>query len=319
VTDLAQDMRQPVRRYVESISEPIKLIGILAEQSPYKEYAELYSDHIQENCEQDGIVYEPCRVFGSEPVDLQEAIEDANVREDVHGIIVYYPIFKMAKSNRGPYKNRLTGVYYKTHDDFLRDLVTEAKDVEGLSHDYCLRRLFRSGERIPKEEVVFPCTAISVMNILENYHEPLRGECPDHGWEGTTVTILNRSDILGRPLAEMLSSQGASVYSIDEQSILLFRPGGRLRRCTEDRVSMEWCLELSQVVVTGVPSPHFQLPCEFIQPGTTIVNVSEYQNASEEGVLQVDGTRLIPHVGKVTTSVLENNLVALHRRARNKR
>jgi methylenetetrahydrofolate dehydrogenase (NAD+) len=172
---------------------------------------------------------------------------------------------------------------------------------------------------MPKEEVVFPCTAISVMNILENYHESLRGHSPEYRWQGTTVTILNRSDILGRPLAEMLSSQGASVYSIDEQSILLFRPGGRLRRCTEDHVSMEWCLEQSQVVVTGVPSPYFQLPCEFIQPGTTIVNVSEYQNAPEDGVLQVDGTRLIPHVGKVTTSVLENNLVALHRRARHKR
>lgn len=48
--------------------------------------------------------------------------------------------------------------------------------------------------------------------------------------EGKTVTIINRSEIVGRPLAAMLANDGADVYSIDIDSIYLFR-GGRLHKC----------------------------------------------------------------------------------------
>ena len=44
------------------------------------------------------------------------------------------------------------------------------------------------------------------------------------------MTIINRSEIVGRPLAAMLANDGAEVYSIDIDSIYLFS-GGRLHKC----------------------------------------------------------------------------------------
>ena len=163
------------------------------------------------------------------------------------------------------------------------------------------------------EGVLFPCTALSVLRILETY---LPAQVTT-SWRGTVVTIVNRSEILGRPLAAMLANAGATVYSIDAESILLFRDGGRMRRCTEPSITMEHCIQQSTVVVTGVPLPHFAIPCDYINPCTTVVNVSEYPNVDENVLLEVPGVQFIPQVGKVTIAALEQNLIDLHRRHHN--
>jgi len=48
--------------------------------------------------------------------------------------------------------------------------------------------------------------------------------------EGKIVTVINRSEIVGRPLAAMLANDGAEVYSVDINSIYKFS-GGRLHPC----------------------------------------------------------------------------------------
>merc|ERR1712003_552624 len=116
----------------------------------------------------------------------------------------------------------------------------------------------------------------------------------------------------------MLALGGATVYSVDETSILLFSEDGQIRRCSEPHVTLNWCLENSSVIVTGVPSLDFLLPCECISPGTTVVNVSQFNNVCEETLLGKPGIKYIPNVGigKVTVAALEHNLIKLHKRAR---
>jgi methylenetetrahydrofolate dehydrogenase (NAD+) len=304
VSPLAHAMRVAVRDYSRRETN-IKLLGILAHHGPAD--AQLYSDRIQMTCQEDGLDYEVCRVAGDQPRDVEDAIRHANAREDVHGMLVYYPMFQHRR--RGPYKNRLTGVYYKTHDDYLRDLVLPSKDVEGLGHEHNPRWLFRPQAKQGKEPqpgtTIYPCTALSVLRILDSQ---------DVTWEETTIiTIINRSEILGRPLAVMLANLGATVYSIDENSTLLFRSGGRLRRCTG--MCLDRCISQSSVIISAVPSPDFALPISSIQPGTTVVNVSEYCNVNEEALLEtIPGVQFIPQVGKVTVAVLEQNLISLHQR-----
>ena len=313
VTDLAQRMRDSVRVYTGSLGgKRVKLLGILAHNGPYRSDAELYSELIAETCQDDGIDYEVCRVLGAEPSDVEEAIRSGNARTDVHGTLVYYPIFKkrLPHEQRGPYKNRLTGVYYKTYDDYLRDIVSYTKDVEGLCQEYNARWLFRARgkERLSDDNVLYPCTALSVFRILEAYHQT------PNSWKGTVVTIVNRSEIFGRPLAALLANAGATVYSVDIDSILKFRDGGRMRRYSDSTMTLEQCLCISSVVISGVPSPDFRIPCEWISPSTTFVNVSEYPNVCEDSLLDVPSVQYIPHVGKVTIAVLEQNLIELHRR-----
>ena len=301
VTSLAMNMRAGVREY--AAHNKMKLVGILAHDGPYRDDAEFYSEIVGNTFMEDGIDYEVVRIMGPRPQDIEAAILEANERSDVHGILVYYPIFKRRDHVRGPYKNRLTGVYYKSPDDYLRDLVSAEKDVEGLCHSYNARWLFR--QRIGANlsgNVVYPCTALSVFKILEAEQE---------SWQGSTITIINRSEILGRPLAAMLSSHGAHVYSVDVDSVLQFRPGARIRRVTN--MTLEECLQASSVVVSAVPSPSFKLCCNSIMPGSIVVNVSEFENVPEGLILDVPDIRFVPHVGKVTVAALEQNLVHLHK------
>ncbi len=53
--------------------------------------------------------------------------------------------------------------------------------------------------------------------------------------DGKIVTVINRSEIVGRPLAAMLANDGADVYSVDINSIYLFR-GGKLRKVEDETV-----------------------------------------------------------------------------------
>ena len=43
--------------------------------------------------------------------------------------------------------------------------------------------------------------------------------------EDQIVTVINRSEVVGRPLAAMLANDGATVYSIDINSIYMFKNG----------------------------------------------------------------------------------------------
>ena len=64
--------------------------------------------------------------------------------------------------------------------------------------------------------------------------------------------------------------------------------------------------------MTGVPTKAYRLPSEWIQPNTTVVNVSSFKNVDEESLLKIPGVIYVPLVGKVTVAMLERNLVRLY-------
>lgn len=348
VSPLAEQMRMQVRDYTQK-HRNVHLVGILASEGDFRQDAELYSERIAETCLQDGIEYELVRCRGSEMSQVENTIRQVNARSDVHGILVFYPIFhyEMRKHQRKTYLNKMNGTYYRTHDDNLRDIVHPSKDVEGLCHDYNARRLFRARAKnrgssssnnmsssssslsSNNDSPYIPCTALAVIKILETYHTQLEEKfCTQQqhqstssssslsslSWANATVTIINRSEIFGRPLAAVLALNGATVYSVDEDSILQFQQGGRMRRCT-GTLDLDTCLERSSVVVTGVPCPDFRLPAERICDGATVVNVSEFCNVHEADFVDRPSVTLITQVGKVTVAALEHNLIRLHQRA----
>ncbi|CAB9507162.1 Methylenetetrahydrofolate dehydrogenase [NAD(+)] [Seminavis robusta] len=341
VSGLADQMRQEVRDYTGQLQlqqrRPIRLAGIFATQAMTESQrveAEVYATHISQTLQEDGLAYEHVECRGSQPADVDAAIQKMNQRSDVHGILVYYPIFKnMRHQHNRPrqYLNASTGVYYKSCDDYLRDRVHPAKDVEGLGHGYNSRYHFRArARRGDHSNIYVPCTALAVARILETYH-PLEHHPNGNAWKDVTVTVVNRSEIFGRPLAAMLALKGAHVFSVDENSILKFCPNGRMKRLSHldhhqhpQAVSLEWCLQQSNIAVTGVPSPQFSLPLDALlaekssssDTAVTIVNVSEFDNVMEEDVLERpddDNITFIPSVGKVTVAALEHNLLNLHK------
>jgi len=346
VTKLADEIRQGIQAYVDDRgqSPPIRLVGILAETGciAQQEDAALYASYIEANCRDDGIAYETWYVRAKEEganyEQVASEIQRANESPDVHGVLVYYPIFN---SFQGPYKNKLTGVYYKTQDDYLRDMVCPTKDVEGLCHAYNARWLFRDGvhkqplpplqrvngqlDQCPNHQNgwVYPCTALSIVRIIEMIMPSSIMNRLPYPLEGVKVAIINRSEILGRPLAVMLARQGATVFSMDINSILVFDGPGKLKRMSSslNETVLRKCIGESSIIVSGVPDPNFTIQSDWIQPQTVVINVASSEpNFDEVSLLQgVSGVQYVPHVGKVTVALLEHNLICLHRRYKNTR
>jgi len=159
---------------------------------------------------------------------VEAALNEANNDPKVHGIIVYYPLFGQVESFSGA-----------SQDDYLRDSVSYKRDVEGLCHMY-RTNLYKNVRYLDypsnTQKCVLPCTALSVVKILETCPGCYDKSKPiGKHMEGRVVTVINRSEIVGRPLAAMLANDGADVYSVDINSIYLFRRG-RLNKVEDETV-----------------------------------------------------------------------------------
>ena len=214
-------------------------------------------------------------------------------------MIIYYPCFGQVPSYSG-----------SSMDDYLRDSVAHRKDVEGLCHTY--RKALYTNVRFLDEKrlckCILPCTALSVVKILEHAGAYADEWAVGRRLEGKVVTVINRSEIVGRPLAAMLANDGADVFSVDIDSIYRFRDG-RMIVCDE---TAEACVRKSDIVVCGVPVKSYKLPTAWVKENSYVVNVSHFSNVHEEELLKVPGVKFVGMVGKVTVAMLERNLCRLH-------
>ena len=235
----------------------------------------------------------------------------------------------------------IPGLTFKTRDDHYRNLIHHQRDVEGLSSYHRIQTKFLNKSSAEcstsgNPGIIFPCTPLAVMKIL---HHVLEEVSSNHQvkeisttpcFKGETITIINRSETFGRPLASMLANHGANVFSIDESSILQYNKG-KIRRLSllspsssnsngkvqnhslgTTTMDVEQCIRNSSILVTAVPSSTYKVPTEWIQADTIVVNVASEPNFNEEEIIDIPGIKYFPQIGKVTVSLLEHNLMTLH-------
>jgi len=226
---------------------------------------------------------------------LEAAVIEANTDPSVHGIMVYYPCFGGAI------------------DDYLRDVISLEKDVEGLNHRYryALYHNIRTLAEHNGKKCVLPCTPLAVAKILSALGMFEENAPVGRQLQGRTVVVVNRSEVVGRPLAAMLANDGARVFSIDVSGMLLYSAGsvpGTIK-VEDTAVDQKEAYASADIVVSGVPSKGFQIAASSLKAGVVAVNISQYQNFGE-GVGELGN--LVPAVGKVTIAMLERNLLRLH-------
>jgi methylenetetrahydrofolate dehydrogenase (NADP+) / methenyltetrahydrofolate cyclohydrolase len=225
--------------------------------------------------------------------DIRANIRTANNDPSIHGIFVFYPIFKDKR------------------DKQLKDMIDPVKDIEGLS-SYWSRMLY-ANERYADEDrtkkAILPCTSLGILKTLA-YVDCL-DERPGQTFAGKTITIFNRSDVVGLPLAYMLKNDGATVYSFDITGGIVMRKNGK-----EVSISRAQALRSSDTIITGVPSRAFEkIRGEEIGENATCLNFSFYQNF-EESAKSKAGV-YIPRVGPMTIAMCVRNAIRLYENNRN--
>ena len=194
---------------------------------------------------------------------LELNIIAANEDDQVDGIIVYYPVF----GNR--------------QDQYLQEVTDVRKDVEGLSHRYIFKlyhnERFLDSERTKK--CILPCTPLAVIKILD-FVRVYNSVLPSgNRLFGRSITVINRSETVGRPLAALLANDGACVYSVDVSGVQQFTRGKGIQKVRHEIVEkqgwgLEDCLPLSDVVIGGVPGESFKIPTDFLREGAVCINFS---------------------------------------------
>lgn len=283
-SEAAKAFRAETSRRVAQCGQPLTLAGLLARDAAPA--AVTYANYTRVGCEAVGIQFDLRRV---DRLSVEAAIDQANAEPLTHGVIVYYPIFSVE------------------HDRYIKDLVDPRKDIEGLN-TYWARKLYhneRFVDAAKTKKSILPCTPLAIVKLLE------AAGCFDpsnRSLTGKTIAIFNRSEVVGRPLANMLANDGATVYSFDIDGALAFRPGGVVTSCSLGRRE---ALQDADVVITGVPSRDFPLiTSKEIKAGAVCVNFSTLKNFADN--IGERASVYIPRVGPMTVAMALRNTVRLY-------
>ncbi|KAI0387324.1 putative methylenetetrahydrofolate dehydrogenase [Hypomontagnella monticulosa] len=297
---IAKGLLAEVKETLQSIQKGTEgkptLVAFLANDDPA---AVKYAEWSKKTCEENGFIFDLRQVDKDK---LEEEIMAANEDNKVDGIIVYYPIFPGNPA----------------HDRYVQETVSLSKDVEGLCHKHIYNMYYNIRFLDPPSNLkksILPCTPLAVVKILE-YLQIYNSILPyGNRLFGRTITVINRSEVNGRPLAALLANDGATVYSVDLTGVQLFTRGQGIKQPRhqvqeKEGWALEQCIPISDVIIGGVPSEKFKVPTELIRDGTVCINFSSYRNFDGPAIKE-KASIYVPSVGKVTIAVLLRNLVRL--------
>ena len=230
---LAEQLNDELKKEIESavLKTQIrpKLATILVGQDPA---SKIYVNIKHRTCEQVGI--DSVMVDLDESIskdDLMNEIKKLNNDKSVHGILLQIPL----------------PVNLRQYTTELLENISYVKDVDGL-HPVNRGRLF------DYDETLAPCTPKGIIALLERYNVDLQGK---------DVTIINRSNLVGKPLIFMLLKRNATV-SVCHTST----------KNIEDRY-----MKQADILIVGVGKPNF-ITKDKIKKDAVIVDV---------GINRVDG------------------------------
>lgn len=295
--EIAAPFREEIRQAVAQMPGGVgpKLVGFLSNGDPA---SRKYAEWTAKAFAADSLRFELREV---EEGHLEEELEKANAEPEVHGIMIYYPVFGQRPSFHGG-----------SHDDYLRDTVSPFKDAEGLCH-YYRRALYKNKRFVDsacKKKCVLPCTPLAVVKALEHLKVYDAALPVSERMTGKTVCVVNRSEVVGRPVAAMLANDGAKVWSVDIDSLYIFTRG-RLVVPAEGS-TVEAAVRESDIVILGVPSDNYKMNPSWIKEGAVVINVASHKNIDEAELLRTrPGVRYVGQIGKVTVAMLERNLLRL--------
>ena len=267
------------KKYVEAKLPELKERVSKLEKEPVLAILQVFGDDASDRyvqnklkrCREVGI---DTRLFYISPMVEQERIADKirELNEDptITGIILQLPLPE------------------HLDEHYLTNLIDPKKDVDGFTE-------INTGKLSLGQPGLVPCTAKGVIDLLDFYDIPL---------EGKDVLIINRSNIVGKPLAQLFLRRNATVTIAHSKT----------KHLKEKIIKAD-------IVVTGVGIPNF-LRYDDFKKGTTIIDVSinfvqgkmcgDIKKTSCDYLSRVGHLTPVPGgVGQCTVIALMENLIQI--------
>jgi len=262
--ELAQDIKDNIAKEIKKGQLDLSLSVILVGNNPA---SEKYVEFKRRACEEVGIRYKLWRFpETATPSEVLSLIKKLNADEQVTGIIVQLPLPKNFVS------------------DELLEAIDPAKDVDGLNSV----NLGRLTKYLPG---LYPATAEGVINLLRYYKIDLAGK---------RVVVVGQSNLVGRPLAQFLLNDHATVMMANSM--------------TKDLAELT---RNSDIIVTAVGKAKL-ITADMVPKGAVVVDVgtSLYEgkivgDVDYESVSKVAShlTPCVGGVGPLTVAFLLSNVL----------
>ncbi|WP_096390057.1 bifunctional methylenetetrahydrofolate dehydrogenase/methenyltetrahydrofolate cyclohydrolase FolD [Halopenitus persicus] len=242
---VAEDVRAAIAERVETLTESGSRPGLATVLMSDDPASETYVSMKQRDCEEVGIEGIHVEIDPEAPADeLYATIDELNADDSVHGILVQLPVPDHVDER-----------------EVLRRIDPE-KDVDGF-HPENVGRLVAGNARFK------PCTPHGVLKLLEAH---------DVETEGADAVIVGRSDIVGKPMANLLiqkAPQGNATVTVCHSR-------------TEDLAAHT---RDADIVIAAVGVPEF-IDGSMIREGATVIDVGVNRVETDDG----EGTELVGDV-----------------------
>ncbi|MDW7641314.1 MAG: bifunctional 5,10-methylenetetrahydrofolate dehydrogenase/5,10-methenyltetrahydrofolate cyclohydrolase [Nitrosarchaeum sp.] len=201
-------------------------------------------------CSQVGIITKDFKLAsGITQMELNKIIDELNKDESIHGILIQLPL-----------------------PDHLDEFTTTSKisplkDVDGLTpHNAGLLGM--------KKATLVPCTPLGVMEIFD-YH--------DIKLEGKNIVVINRSNLVGKPLSHLLLAKNATVIT-----------------CHSKTKNIKELCQIADIIITGVGDRNkFTLTSDMIKKDAIVIDVA-ISRYNEKLVGDTDFEEIIKKASHVT-------------------
>jgi len=205
---------------------------------------------------------------------LEKEVEKLNADKSIHAILVQLPLPKGLSAQK------------------VIEKISPEKDVDGF-HPYNIGRLLCDGKPFAN-----PCTPLGIMKILEEYNIDV---------EGKNVVIVGRSNIVGKPLAVMMTNKNATVTL-----------------CHSKTQNLAEITSKADIFVSAVGKANF-FDEKFVKEGAVVIDVGINRNSDEKLTGDVNFEKVkdkvsyitpVPKgVGPMTIAMLMYNSLELYKKS----
>lgn len=214
--------------------------------------SKVYVANKHRTCEEVGIYSEVIEMSTDTTKDeLISKIEELNHRQEIHGILVQLPLPKTIS---------------KDESDILNS-ISPLKDVDGF-HPVNVGKLM-----IGQNDGMIPCTPYGCLKMLQSAKINM---------DGAHAVIVGRSNIVGKPMGQLLLAQNATVTI-----------------CHSHTHNLKEICRSADILVAAIGKPHF-ITADMIKPGATVIDVGINRIAPKKLVGDVDFDNAVKIAGAIT-------------------
>lgn len=261
---VAENIKKDFQKRIEKIKDEKKKVPCIAVLGITGDEASLtYIKRIEKNCNQYGINF--ILKLARDEEEFIKNFDEVKENQEITGIMFQQPLPKKISE--------------------LINQIPPEKDVEGVT-DLSMGKLF-----IGKKDVNIPCTSKAVIETLEFYNIDLTGK---------NVTIVGRSNIVGKPLIPQILNKNATVTI-----------------CHSKTKNMNDILKNSDIIIMAIGKAKF-LKKEMIKENAILIDVGiNFEDGKMVGDIDFEDVKEKAYaitpvpggIGMITNALLIDNII----------